>query len=287
MPRRATVCSRASTACDRPDRSRRSVIATGTRFAAPSRRISSVTTSPTTSSIQADLQLAAVLHRLAVERQHDVAGAQPGPRPRAAGHHVGQDDALTRAATQDLPRAPGSPSARGRRCRLGAPARSCDLLVHRADDVARRGEPRPSLPPPATAIERVDAHEPAAQIDQRSAAAARIDRRVGLHVDHRRLGLELPRDGADDAERHRVVRGRAGCRTRARAVRRCSSSESPNGSAGRFRSSTLITARSVSRSIPTIARRRFGCASRESTGRWPAVGSSTRSRCAPVRRGRW
>jgi hypothetical protein len=43
------------------------------------------------------------------------------------------------------------------------------------------------------------------QIDQRPAAAARIERRVGLDVNHRGLGLELSRNGAHDTERHRVV----------------------------------------------------------------------------------
>ena len=42
-------------------------------------------------AIQAHLQLAAVLHRLAVERQHDVANGQAGDRRRAARQHVGQD----------------------------------------------------------------------------------------------------------------------------------------------------------------------------------------------------
>jgi hypothetical protein len=51
----------------------------------------------------------------------------------------------------------------------------------------------------------VNADKTSADVDERSAAAARIDRRVRLHVDHRRLRPQLAGDGADDPEGDRVV----------------------------------------------------------------------------------
>ena len=42
-------------------------------------------------------------------------------------------------------------------------------------------------------------------VHQRAAAAARVDRRVGLDVDHRVVGFELAADGAHHAHRHGVV----------------------------------------------------------------------------------
>ena len=65
--------------------------------------------------------------------------------------------------------------------------------------------PRPSLPPPCGQQQRVDAHQLAGGVHQRTAAAARVDRRVGLDVDHRVVGLELPSHRAHHAHRHRVV----------------------------------------------------------------------------------
>ena len=53
--------------------------------------------------------------------------------------------------------------------------------------------------------ERVDADDSPFGVDERAAAVARVDRRVGLHVDHRIFGLELPCHGAHDAHRDRVL----------------------------------------------------------------------------------
>ena len=80
-----------------------------------------------------------------------------------------------------------------------------DLLVHGVEDVARGAEAQTLGAATLRQNQCVDPDDPAAQIDQRSAAIARVDRRVGLHVNHRRLAIELPRDRAHDAERHRVV----------------------------------------------------------------------------------
>ena len=130
-----------------------------------------------------------------------------------------------------------------------------DLLEDVADDVARRGEAEALVAAGLREDQRVDADEPALGVDQRPAAVARIDGRVGLDVDHRVVGLELPRHRADDAQRHRVVEARAGCRTPARSARAAASSESPKASAGSPLASTLSTARSVSSSIADDLRR--------------------------------
>ncbi len=79
-----------------------------------------------------------------------------------------------------------------------------DLLVDRADDVARRRESDALVAAALRRNQRVDADQPAAEIDERTAAAPRVDRRIGLHPDHRRLRLELACDGADNPQRDRV-----------------------------------------------------------------------------------
>ena len=53
--------------------------------------------------------------------------------------------------------------------------------------------------------QRIESHELAIDVHERAAAAARVDGRVRLHIDHRRVGLHLARDRTDDAERDRVV----------------------------------------------------------------------------------
>ena len=74
-----------------------------------------------------------------------------------------------------------------------------------ADDVARRREADAFAAARLRVDEGVDADQPALGIDQRAAAVARIDGRVGLDVDHRVFRRQLARDGADDAERDRRV----------------------------------------------------------------------------------
>ena len=83
--------------------------------------------------------------------------------------------------------------------------RGADLFVHRPDDIAWRGKADAVVAAVARGAECVDADQAAVEIDECTAAAARIDRSVGLHVDHRRLRFELARHRADDAERHRIL----------------------------------------------------------------------------------
>jgi hypothetical protein len=53
--------------------------------------------------------------------------------------------------------------------------------------------------------ERVDADELTGGVDERSAAVAGVDWRVGLDVDGRRIGVGLPSGRAHHAHRHRVL----------------------------------------------------------------------------------
>ena len=76
--------------------------------------------------------------------------------------------------------------------------------VHGADDIAGRGEADAFV---AAGLRRdggVDADQPSTQIDEWSAAAARVDRGIGLNPDHGRFRFQLARHGADDTERDRV-----------------------------------------------------------------------------------
>ena len=83
--------------------------------------------------------------------------------------------------------------------------RRADLLEDVLDDVGRRRETQTLVPAGLRQDERIDADDVAGSIDERAAAIARIDRRVRLDVNHRVLGLELPRDGAHDAHRDGVL----------------------------------------------------------------------------------
>src|SRR6185369_12201102 len=81
-----------------------------------------------------------------------------------------------------------------------------DLLVDGSNDVARRREAEAFVAAGPRQNQRVDPHQPAIHVDQRTATAARIDGGIRLDVNHRRLGLELPRYGADHAERNRILK---------------------------------------------------------------------------------
>src|ERR1700744_4812386 len=55
----------------------------------------------------------------------------------------------------------------------------------------------------ARSIDKViDSNQASIAIDERAAAVARIDRRVGLHVDHGTICVRLPAEGADDSLGH-------------------------------------------------------------------------------------
>jgi hypothetical protein len=79
------------------------------------------------------------------------------------------------------------------------------LLVDRAHDVARRREADALVAARLRQDHRVEPHHASLRVDQRAAAVARVDRGVGLHVDHRVVGLELARHRAHDAEARRVL----------------------------------------------------------------------------------
>ena len=80
-----------------------------------------------------------------------------------------------------------------------------DLLEHVADDVGGRREAEAFVATRLREDQRVDPDHFPVHVHERTAAVARVDGRVRLQVDHRVVRLELPRDGADHAKRHRAV----------------------------------------------------------------------------------
>ncbi len=83
-------------------------------------------------------------------------------------------------------------------------ARLPDLVVDVLDDVARDREADPLAAAGLGEDEGVDADHPALDVDERAAAVARVDRRVGLDVDHRVFRADLPRGGAHHTEAHGI-----------------------------------------------------------------------------------
>ncbi len=156
-------------------------------------------------AVEVDVELPAVLDRLAVERQHDVADAQAGGAGRPAAVDVGDDRARV---LRQLER-PGH--HRCDRLHHGADRAALDapvglqLFVDGLDDVAGGREPQALVAAALGQQQRVDAYQLAGGVHQWTAAAPRVDRRVGLDVDHRVVGLELPSHRAHHAHRHRVV----------------------------------------------------------------------------------
>ena len=184
--------------------------------------------------VDIDAQLPAVLHAFAVERQHEVAGLQPGARGRAAGRDIREDDAgIDRREAERLGQ------QRRDRLRVHADVAAthaaglADLREDVADDVARRGEADTLVAAGLRVDQRADADQPALGIDQRAAAVARIDRarRSGRRSSDPPASAGAPRRSPRRASPR--TRGRAGCRTPARSAPACSASESPNASTGR------------------------------------------------------
>ena len=132
-------------------------------------------------------------------------GAQAGRLRRAVGGHVREHD----AAVEHQPQ----PRRERRRDRLRAHADHsaahapalAQLLVDRAHDAARGREADALVAAGLRQDHRVEPDHAALGVDERPAAVARVHRRVGLHVDHRVVGLELARDRAHHPEAGRVL----------------------------------------------------------------------------------
>ena len=118
--------------------------------------------------------------------------------------------------------------------------------------------PRPSLPTALRDDQRIDADEPAAQIDQRAAAAARVDRRVRLDVDHRRSGSSCRATALTTPSDTEFCKPERAAEAPARPARlQLIRVAERQGRQVPF--VDLITARSVSTSMPTSWRPRSGC----------------------------
>ena len=110
----------------------------------------------------------------------------------------------------------------------------------------------PSLPPDCERMSVLIPTTTAVGVDERPAAVARVDRRVGLHVDHRVFRLELPRHGAHDAHRHRVVEAERAAERHDDLARGAAVRVAERQRRAGCVPSTFSTARSVSRSTATI-----------------------------------
>ena len=154
-----------------------------------------------------------VLRRLAVDRHQDVAGLQAGRLRRPARPDV----------RHDHPGVARQAEAAGHLRRDGLQAHAhflppqlpvlLELPERRAHRRARNREAESVAAARRREDERVDADDLAADVDERPARVARVDRRVGLQVDERRVRIRLPRDSRDEPMRERVRSGRRGCRT--------------------------------------------------------------------------
>ncbi len=155
--------------------------------------------------IQVDEQLASVFHRLAVQRQHDIADAQAGGIGGATWPDIRHDH--VRRARQAQARGEQRGDGCERHTNLSAvdPAGSANLFEDRPDDVSGRRKPQAFIASGLRHDECVDADQAAVSIDQRTAAAPRVDGRVGLEIDHRIVWSQLPCHGTHDAHGHGVL----------------------------------------------------------------------------------
>ena len=85
------------------------------------------------------------------------------------------------------------------------PARTADLIEDVAHDVAGGGEADSLAAARLRIDEGVDPDDAALAVDERSAAVSRVDRCIGLDVDHPVVRADLSRDRAHDPEGHGVL----------------------------------------------------------------------------------
>ena len=151
---------------------------------------------PDAARIDVDAELPAVLHRLAVEGEDDIARFQSclgrgASRHHIRDHHTGVDGEAERFGHQ-------------RRDRLGVDADFAapdtaelpDLREDVPHDVAGSRKTYSLAASRLRVDQGVDTHQPAFSVHQRPAAVAGIDCGVGLNVNHRVLGCELTRHRA-------------------------------------------------------------------------------------------
>jgi len=72
-------------------------------------------------------------------------------------------------------------------------------------DRSRKREAEPFAAAGLCPDERVQSHEPPVHVHERTAAVARVDRGVGLHVGDRTGGLHLPRHSAHEPHRYGIA----------------------------------------------------------------------------------
>ena len=138
-----------------------------------------------------------VLGGLAIHGHQDVADRQPGRLRRTAGPDIGHDDAVVSRQAERCRHA--------RRDGLDAHAHFLpaqvtvlpELAQHRPGRRARNGEAQALVPSGLRQDERVDADHFPADVHQRAARIAGIDRRICLHEDLRRVRVHLPCHGGD------------------------------------------------------------------------------------------
>src|SRR5713226_9594546 len=143
--------------------------------------------------------------RSPVQADDDILNANPGGFGGAAGKNVGDDDAGIARKIEG-----GSKSGRNRlNAHSDFPAVNvavlADLLERYADDAAGNGEAEALIASGLGEDERVDSHDLAVDVDQRSARVSRVDRGVGLNIDEGRVGVDLTGGGTDHAHADAVA----------------------------------------------------------------------------------
>ena len=187
--------------------------------------------------VEAEGQQRQAVHRLAVDADDDVGDAQAGEIGGPAGQQVRDDHAPV------LPELKSTREVGRDRLQVGADltlmelAKRAQLVIRDVHDRARNAQNRDPRCRPTGNDVGIDPDQLAVDVDERAAAVAVIDRRVGLDIHHRTIGVRLPRDIAHDPHRHRVTKPLRDCRRRTRlppaAARRSWRAGAPAGPSSR------------------------------------------------------
>jgi len=152
--------------------------------------------------IHVHAKLPGVFDRLAVQRENDVLRLNSGRSGCPAGHDVRHNRAhLDRQGER---RSHIGIDGLDKEAHLSAPdpAILADLFVDGSHDRAGGGKSDALVSARSGQDERIDPDDVAVSIEQRPAAITRVDGSVGLDVNHRIVGPDLPRHGADDTHGH-------------------------------------------------------------------------------------
>src|SRR5260221_10743713 len=138
--------------------------------------------------------------RATIDGQQDIPNPHSRSQRRAPREHVGNNHAIVPRKIQGC--------GKNRRDGLNAEADLCavnvadfaKLVIRDAHDIAWNGKAESFVSARLRQDESVDPNHFTVDIDQRPAGITGIDGRIGLNVGHRRVRIDLARDGRDHAE---------------------------------------------------------------------------------------